>query len=134
MTRPEIIKHTKAYMKAHSISKADVWTANDLIEFAAFILKKNAELIDNFINKSVESHKQEREHNVKKYLRIGAVWFNIKKATKMIVDLSLMIDIKEHPEDYDFVCVYPHADNDYTYYCNNPHCKCKANIETGILV
>jgi hypothetical protein len=133
MNTPEILTHIKAYRKKKGISKADIWTDNDLLEFSLYMFQKETERIDKFIHDSVSGHKKESEENVKKIM-IGQVWMEIESGRKMLVDFETMLKIKEGPEDYQYICRYPHEDNDYTYTCKNPYCKCKPKLEYGNIV
>lgn len=125
MTRLEIIKHIKDFCKINSIPLPDdKIEETNVIEFAEYILQKEREDIDTFVRHCLQTYVKE-QNLLARNAKVGQVWMCIKSGIKQVVDVGLLISIKGNPEDYEYICEYPHADNDYSYMCNANPCKCK---------
>jgi len=127
MTRREIVKHSKDFFKINGLAlpprQKDY---RQLIDYAEFMISKAKEDIYGLAREAVLEFKRESEKQALK-VRINQVWKNRKTGVKKVTSIYDEIEINAHPEDYEFICKAPHADNDYTYECSNPYCKCKQN-------
>ena len=83
--------------------------SSQLSEYVAFCQKTTKTLRDYSMNRKVSL-----------YLRGNVLAHKLTGAKHVVTEDEFLDEF----DVYDFVCVEPHADGDYNYYCEDEKCKC----------
>ena len=121
--RPGIENQVKQYLKLKKIGLTDPNALSELTDFAEFILNVNGMNINSFTDELIKTIVQ-----AQKVPNINEVWRHKESGSKLIVNDRNQMTIQNNRADYIFICKAPHLDNDFTYECNNPQCRCRQNI------
>jgi len=92
---------------------------DELTGFASFIVTENQKDIQDFIDSAIN-----RIIDKQRTPNINEVYVNRSTGQKFVIDYKKQIEVQKDREQYFFVCKAPHLDNDFSYNCKNPLCKC----------
>jgi preprotein translocase subunit Sss1 len=116
-------KQIKAYFeKTNKVLPKSKNAMNELTGFANYIIMSNQKDIQEFVDNAIQ-----RVLSAQRVPNINEVFVNRITGIKTVVDYKMQMQIQENRNQYFFVCKAPHLDNDFTYNCSNPLCKCNQN-------